>query len=336
MGRYVLRRFLTSLFVLIAGLTVIFVLARVVPGDPAHMAVGIDADARTIEQFRRENGLDRPIWEQYLIYVSRVAQGDLGRSLTSRQPVVNDLMRYYPATLELALTSAVVFITLGIVLGSIAAMTTSRSLDRSIRFLSLATYSLPPFWLGLVLQVVFYANLRALPAIGRIDPNVEAPWTITGLYLVDSLLQWNLDAFTSSAKHLLLPSLTLVLGQTGLLVRMLRISVLEVKNRAYVTTAHAKGLGGRAVFRGHVLRNALLPVLTMAGIQLGWLLTGTVVIETIFGWPGLGRYAVNSISTFDYAPVMGVAIVTMLVFLIVNLVVDLLYAVVDPRIRYSA
>jgi peptide/nickel transport system permease protein len=336
MTRYVLRRLLTSVGVLLAGLTMMFVLIRVVPADPARLVLGIDADQQAVERFRHDMGLDRPLWEQYAIYVGQLLRGDLGVSLASRQPVGDDLLRYYPATLELAIVTGVALIAIGIPLGSIAGTTSSARIDGAVRFFALGTYSLPPFWLGLVLQVVFYGYLRALPAIGRIDADISPPAAITGLYLVDSLLGRDLNAFVSSAKHIVLPSVTLVLGQVGLLVRLLRVSILEVKRRPYVTTAQAKGLRNPAVFRRHVLRNALLPVLTMAGIQVGWLLTGTFIVESIFGWPGLGRYAVSSILQSDYAPVMGVAIVTMSVFLVVNLIVDILYAIVDPRIRYHA
>jgi peptide/nickel transport system permease protein len=335
MATYIVRRLVTSILTLFGALTVIFLLTHIVPADPVRMVVGIDADQQTVERFRREAGLDQPLWVQYFIYVNQLAHGDLGRSLTSRQPVSSDLEQYYPATLELALVTGVVYIGLGLAFGSLAGMTRSRPLDRTIRFLSLGTYSLPPFWLGLVLQVVFYGQLHALPAIGRLDPNLTPPPRVTGLYLIDTVVAGSFVGFASAAQHLALPVTTLVLGQAGLLVRMLRVSILDVRERAYVTSARAKGLRESSVFRAHVLRNALLPVITMAGIQLAWLLTGTVVVESIFGWPGMGRYAVTSILSVDYSPVMAVALVTTVVFLIINLFIDCLYAVVDPRIRYG-
>jgi peptide/nickel transport system permease protein len=227
------------------------------------------------------------------------------------------------------------YLGLSIPLGSIAGMTTSPKVDAFIRITSLAAYSLPTFWLGLVLQIQFYANLRILPAIGRISPIVDPPAPITGLYLIDSLVTGNMPAFISTLKHLLLPALTIALAQAGLMVRLLRVSVLDVKMKAYVTTARAKGLGARRIYLRHVFRNAMLPVLTMAGIQLGWLLNGTVVVESIFGWPGLGRYAVDSILNFDYSPIMAVALIATMVFVLLNLFVDLLYTVVDPRIEYG-
>jgi peptide/nickel transport system permease protein len=334
MSQYILRRLLFAILVIFGASITIFFFSRVAPADPVTMAVGLDADQETIERYRHEWGFDKPIWEQYIIYMRGALHGDLGKSLMSQQPVLNDIKRYYPATLELALVSMFLYMAVSLVLGSIAGMTGSPRTDTLIRFLSLGAYSLPPFWVGLLLQVLFYARLRVLPAIGRISPALDPPTQITGLYLVDSLLTGNGPAFLSSLQCLILPATTIVLAQAGLMVRILRVSVLDVKSKAYITTARAKGLNQRMVYLRHVFRNAMLPVLTMAGIQLGWLLTGTVVVESIFGWPGLGRYAVESILNFDYSPVMAVALVATVVFVVLNLLVDLLYSFVDPRITY--
>lgn len=335
MAGYVLRRLLLAVLIILGASVAVFFFSRVAPADPVRMAVGLDADQITVERYRREWGFDRPVWEQYARYLRGLLRGDLGRSLSSQQPVLNDIKRYYPATVELALFAMLLYLALSIPLGSIAGMTAKPKVDAFIRITSLAAYSLPPFWLGLLLQIEFYANLRLLPAIGRISPVIDPPTPFTGLYLVDSLIAGNIPAFVSALKHLLLPALTLALAQTGLLIRLLRVSVLDVKGKAYVTTARAKGLGGRRVYVRHVFRNAMLPVLTMTGIQLGWLLNGTVVVESIFGWPGIGRYAVDSILNFDYSPVMAVALIATVVFVLLNLLVDLLYTVVDPRIGYG-
>lgn len=335
MAGYVLRRLLLAVLIILGASVAVFFFSRVAPADPVRMAVGLDADQITVERYRREWGFDRPVWEQYARYLRGLLRGDLGRSLSSQQPVLNDIKRYYPATVELALFAMLLYLALSIPLGSIAGMTAKPKVDTFIRITSLAAYSLPPFWLGLLLQIEFYANLRLLPAIGRISPVIDPPTPFTGLYLVDSLIAGNIPAFVSALKHLLLPALTLALAQTGLLIRLLRVSVLDVKGKAYVTTARAKGLGGRRVYVRHVFRNAMLPVLTMTGIQLGWLLNGTVVVESIFGWPGIGRYAVDSILNFDYSPVMAVALIATVVFVLLNLLVDLLYTVVDPRIGYG-
>jgi peptide/nickel transport system permease protein len=335
MATYVLRRLLLAILIIMGASVAVFFFSRIAPADPVRMAVGLDADQITVERYRREWGLDRPIWEQYGRYLQGLLRGDLGRSLRSRQPVLNDIKSYYPATVELALFAMLLYLGLSIPLGSIAGMTKSPKLDAFIRITSLAAYSLPTFWLGLLLQIQFYANLRILPAIGRISPVVDPPRPITGLYLIDSLVMGNMPAFISTLQHLFLPALTIALAQAGLMVRLLRVSVLDVKMKAYVTAARAKGLGDRRVYLHHIFRNAMLPVLTMAGIQLGWLLNGTVVVESIFGWPGLGRYAVDSILNFDYSPVMAVALIATMVFVLLNLLVDLLYTVVDPRIEYG-
>lgn len=334
MFAYLMRRLALGVVVFIVAVTSIFFLARVVAADPVRMAVGLDADQVTVDQARRELGLDRPLIEQYLRYMGDLARGDLGISIKSRQPVLNEIGRYFPATLELALVSMIAYMSISMVLGSIAGITRSRRLDSSIRFISSFTYALPTFWVGLILQIVFFAWLRWLPAVGRIAPSVDPPTQITGFYLIDSLLTLNGEAFVSSAKYLVLPVTAIVLGQMGLMARILRISILDVKHRTFVTTAHAKGLSMGRVYRSHILRNALLPVITLAGVQFGWLLTGTVIVESIFSWPGLGRYALSSILTFDYPPVLGVTIFATLGFILLNLLVDLLYRVADPRITY--
>ncbi|HBY96061.1 MAG: ABC transporter permease [Ardenticatenaceae bacterium] len=335
MSKYILRRLLLAILVFLGASIIIFFLSRVVPADPVRMAVGLNADRQTVERYRHEWGLDKPVLEQYLIYMRNLFRGDLGMSLRSQQPVLNDIKLYYPATLELALVSMLLYLIVGISLGSVTGMTNNARIDAAVRALALSAYSLPPFWVGLLLQVFFYANLGILPAIGRISSTVDPPTRITGLYLVDSLATGNIPAFTSSLQHILLPSLTIVLAQAGLLVRILRVAVLDVKGKAYVTTARSKGLSEGAVYTRHILRNAILPVLTMAGIQFGWLLTGTVVVESIFGWPGLGRYAIDSIINFDYSSIMAVAMIATVVFLLLNLFVDLLYTFADPRITYS-
>ena len=334
MSGYILRRLILAILVLFAASTTVFFFSRVAPADPVRMAVGLDADQQTMDRYREEWGFNQPLWKQYVIYMQGVLHGDLGKSLMSRQPVLNDIKRRFPATLELALVTMVLYLALSFLLGSVAGMTKRVNVDSAVRILALGAYSLPPFWVGLLLQIFFYAELRALPALGRISPALDPPTRITGLYLVDSLVTGNSAAFFSSLKHLLLPCTTIVLAQTGLMVRMLRVSVLDVKTKVYVTTARAKGLSERVIYLRHVLRNALLPVLTMAGIQFGWLLTGTVVVETIYGWPGLGRYAVDSILNFDYLPVTGVALIATGVFVMLNLLIDLLYSVADPRITY--
>lgn len=335
---YIARRLILVVFVLIGATLITFVISRVMPADPVRMAAGLDADQKTVERIRRKFGLDRPIWVQYTNYMRDLATGDLGRSLRSQQPVTRELALYFPATMELTVITLVIYSTLGIFLGTVAGMSPRPGVDTGVRISSLVAYSLPPFWVGLMLQVIFYAHWDLLPAQGRIGGGtsaIQAPQNITGLYLLDSLITLNWAAFQSSLMHLALPVLTLVLSQIGLLVRLVRVAVLDVRGRPFIRAARAKGLSERVIAYRHVLKNAMLPIITMIGIQLGWLLSGTVVVETIFGWPGLGRYAVNSVLFLDYNPVLGVTLLGTLIFLFSNLVVDILYTLFDPRISYS-
>lgn len=333
MAAFILRRLLFGILIVLGSSIAIFFLSRVVPADPVRMAVGLDASNEMVEQYRELWGMNLPLWQQYLVYMVRTLQGDFGVSMVSRQPVAQEVLTRFPATLELALTASGVFIAISLALGAIAGITRNRRADTAIRFFSIGSASLPTFWVGLVLQVVFYATLGILPAVGRLDPRIPPPTQITGLYVVDSLLTGNGPALRSSIEHLILPAATIVLAQVGLLTRIFRASVVRERNRAYATAARAKGLSERTVFSRHVFRNAVLPALTLAGIQLGWLLTGTVVVESIFAWPGLGRWAVRSIISFDYAPVMAVALFATVLFVMINLAVDVLYTFVDPRIR---
>jgi len=335
MTRYIARRLIASIFVLWGVSIIVFVLFRVVPADPVKIAVGLGADRKTEELYREKWGLNKPIATQYVRYIWALLHGDLGFSLQSQQPVVDDIKRFYPATVELALVTIVTYVVIGIPLGTVAGMSKSKRVDTLVRLGALLVYSIPVFWFGLVLQIVFFGRLQLLPAIGRIDPGITLTPTITGLYLVDSLLTTNWPALRSTLVHLLLPVATLVLSQIGLLVRLVRVSVLDVKNKLYVVTARAKGLSEPFVVYKHILKNAGLPVLTMVGIQFGFLLGGTVLVETIFAWPGLGRYAVDSITYFDYSPIMAVTLLGTLVFLMINLAVDVLYTFLDPRIVYG-
>ncbi|MGQ0568243.1 MAG: ABC transporter permease, partial [Armatimonadota bacterium] len=268
-------------------------------------------------------------------YMRGLLQGDLGVSLQSRQPVLNDIKRFYPATVELTIVTIAAYVVIGVALGAVAGMTKRKSIDNLVRLGALVAYSLPVFWLGLVLQILFFGRFELLPAIGRIDAAIPPPPALTGFYLVDSFVGGNWAALRSAIVHLILPVATLVLSQTGLLVRLVRVSIFDVKTKLFVATARAKGLSEPRVVYKHVMKNAALPVLTMVGIQFGFLLSGAVLVETIFGWPGLGRYAVESITYFDYSPIMAVTLFGTFVFLAVNLLVDILYSVLDPRITYG-
>jgi peptide/nickel transport system permease protein len=325
-----------SLIFVILGLTIIvFVLSNIIPSDPAQVAAGLSARKEQVEAVRKELGLDRPLPEQYMRYVSRLVRGDLGTSLLTRRPVIDDIKVYFPATLELVLVATAMFLLLGVPLGVLASLTAGRWPDLLVRITAVLGMGMPAFWLALMTQVIFFGWLGWLPAVGRISPYIAPPTTITGLYLVDSILTTNGPAFVSSARHILLPASVLALARFGVTIRFVRGGMLEVLHSDYVRTGRAKGLPERAVVSRHALRNALIPVTTMTGLQFGWLLGGTVLVETVYSWPGLGVYAVDSIGSLDFTATMAVALVLSVVFVFVNLVVDILYGLIDPRIRES-
>jgi peptide/nickel transport system permease protein len=330
---FLLRRLLGLLFVLLGVSFFTFFLAQVVPVDPAAAALGQNAREEQIAAYRAKLGLDESVLEQYLRYMGRLVQGDLGASIRTRRPVVDDLRDYFPATMELSLAALGVALCLGIPLGMLAALRRNSWTDGLARVLALIGGSLPIFYLGLLLLGLFYRQLRWLPGPGRLDSTLAPPAAITGLYTVDSLLTGNWPVLQNSLYHLILPALTLGYFSTAVLLRMTRSAMLEVLGQDYVRTARAKGLAHRVVAWRHVLKNALPPVLTVIGITFGSLLSGAVLTETIFSWPGLGRYATTSVTTLDYPAVMGVTLVAAVVYPLVNTLVDIGYHLVDPRVR---
>jgi len=335
MSRFLVRRFVSLAFVIFGLTLIVFVISNVIPADPAQVAAGLTARKEQVEQVRKQLGLDRPLPEQYARYLSRLARGDLGTSLLTRRPVINDIKIYFPATLELTLVATLMFLLLGVPLGVIASINRGRWPDLLSRFVAILGMGLPAFWLGLMAQIIFFGRLGWFPAIGRIDPNVDIPTQITGFYLVDSLLTLNWEAFVSSLRHIFLPAMVLAIARFGVTIRFVRASMLESLGSDYVRTARAKGLGEPRVLRAHALRNALIPVTTMTGLQFGWLLGGTVLVETVFSWPGLGVYAIESIGSLDFTATMAVTLILAIVFVLVNTLVDVLYGVLDPRISIT-
>lgn len=332
MVRFILRRLVGFVFVL-AGVSVItFALAQLVPVDPALAALGQNAREDQIAAFRREYGLDQPPLQQYVTYVSRLLRGDLGVSIRTRRPVAADLRDFLPATIELSLAAMGVTIVLGVSLGVLAAVNRNGWLDGLARVFALVGGSLPIFFLGLLGLAVFYSRLRWLPGPGRLDATMAPPAEITGLYVLDSLLTGNWPALQNSLAHLVLPAVTLGYFSTAVLLRMTRAAMLDVLGQDYVRTARAKGLAERLVIWRHALRNALIPVITTIGLTFGSLLSGAVLTETIFGWPGLGRYATASAVSLDFPAVMGVALVAAIVYPLVNMLTDIAYHALDPRI----
>lgn len=335
MVRFILRRLVGFVFVL-AGVSVItFSLAQLVPVDPAVAALGQNARDEQIEAFRREYGLDQPPLQQYVRYVSRLLRGDLGISIRTRRPVADDLRDFLPATLELSLASMGVTLVLGVLLGVLAAVNRNGWLDGLARVFALIGGSLPIFFLGLLGLAIFYTRLRWLPGPGRLDALLKPPTRISGMYVLDSLLTGNWVTLRNSLAHLVLPAVTLGYYSTAVLLRMTRSAMLDVLGQDYVRTARAKGLAEQLVVMRHALRNALIPVVTTVGIIFGSLLSGAVLTETIFGWPGLGRYATTSAVTLDFPAVMGVALVAAIVYPLMNMLVDIAYHFLDPRISIS-
>lgn len=316
------------------GVSIItFAISHVIPADPAVAALGDHATDAQIAAFRSEYHLDRPLPEQYVTYVSGILHGDLGKSIRTRRAVADDLADSFPATLELSFAALAVSLLVGIPAGIWSAIYRSRFPDVIVRVAALAGGSLPVFWLGLIVIGLFYYQLGWLPGGGRLDTFVAPPPTRTGLYVVDSLLALDLEALRSSVIHLVLPALTLGYFSTAVIARMTRSSMLEVLGQDYMRTARAKGLTERLVVLRHGLRNALIPTVTIIGLTFGSLLSGAVLTETIFSWPGLGRYATASAISLDFPAVLGVTLLAAVVYPVANLAVDVAYYWLDPRIQ---
>lgn len=324
-----------GLVLVILGITAVtFITLHVFPSDPARLLAGPGATPDQLQQVRRELGLDQPLPVQYLRYVADLAKGDLGRSIQTGQPVANDLIQRLPATLELALITMVVYILLSIPLGVIAATTRGRPADLLIRLVSTTGLGVPAFWLGFLLQLLLYRQLGWFQhPVGRLSPDIPPPPFVTGFYLIDSLFAGNPQAFGSATIQLVMPVTCLVVSRLGVGVKLTRTSMLDVINSDYVRTARAKGLRETTVIYGHALRNALMPVVTALGIQFGYLLGGTLVVEVVFGWPGIGQYAIGSITTVDFPAIMSVTVIVSVFFVVSNFVVDVLYFYLDPRLR---
>lgn len=318
------------------GVTAItFVLTYVVPVNPVLALVGDRAPQELVDKVYRELGLDKPLWTQYGIYMKNLLQGNLGTSIASQRPVAEDLARYLPATMELALAAMLVAIFLGVPAGIVSAVYHNRWPDHVARILALGGVSLPVFFVALVFLAVFYVKLGWMPGPGQLSSYVVPPPRITGMVVLDALLTAHWTAFWNGLHHLIMPALVLGWSNAGIIARMLRSSLLEVFHADYVRTARAKGVPERTVILGHALRNALIPTVTVIGLAFGGLLQGAVLTETIFAWPGIGRYATLSVTQIDVPAVLGVTLVAALIYSLVNLLVDISYAYLDPRIHYG-
>ncbi len=334
MRRYALQRGLTAVPVLLGVSVLVFSFIHLIPGDPAVTMLGERATPEKVAEVRVRLGLDRPLWEQYVRYVRRVVRGDLGVSIVRGDPVLTDLLRRFPATVELATAAIVVAVGLGIPVGVASAVWRNSVVDSLARLLALTGVSMPIFWLGVMLAWFFGVTLRVLPTGFRLDTGTAfVPWT--NFVIVDAALQGNWPLLVDALRHLILPALALATIPLAIVARMTRASMLEVLSREFIRTAEAKGLPQGAVILHHALRNALLPVVTVIGLQIGQLLAGAILTETIFSWPGIGLWVYESIEARDYAIVQGTSLFIAVIVVVVNLMTDLLYAVVDPRIRYD-
>lgn len=333
MARYVVRRILEAVPVLIGASIAVFMLIHLIPGGPEVALLGERGSSQNVAALRERLGLDKPLPEQYLVYVGNILRGDLGNSVAGNIPIADELRQRFPATAELALFALVLAVMVGVPVGVISAVRRGSWVDTGTMLGSLIGVSMPIFWLGLLLLWIFGVELKLLPFIGRLSPNVEIQ-TITGLNTVDAILTGNWFALGDALKHLILPAITLSTIPIAIIARITRSAMLEVLHMDYIRTARAKGLREGTVIRRHALRNALLPVVTVIGLQLGSLLAGAVLTETIFSWPGIGRWLFNSIQGRDYAIVQSVTLVITFIFVAVNMLVDLSYAWLNPRIRY--
>jgi peptide/nickel transport system permease protein len=330
----IVRRLALLLLVLFGITLVTFVLTNVVPVDPIVAKLGEKAKPEVVEKMRKEWGLDKPLPVQYVRYVSGLLRGDLGVSIRTRRPVADDLRDYFPATMELATVAIIISVALGIPVGVIAAVRKDSFLDHVTRVFALGGASMPIFWMALLLLLLLYYRLGWLPGTGRLDILLAEPPRVTGLLFVDSLLARDWAALASAARHILLPAFCLGYFSTAVITRMTRSSMLEVIRQDYIRTARSKGLAERVVIYKHALKNALIPTTTVIGLAYGSLLSGAVLTETIFGWPGMGRYATNSVLNVDIPAVLGVTLVSAVVYALANLAVDIVYVFLDPRIRY--
>ncbi|BDI21864.1 ABC transporter permease [Herbiconiux sp. L3-i23] len=333
--RFVAGRVGAAVILAVGIVIVAFSLTSLLPGDAVTSQLGEQAAANPeiVARFRAQYGLDQPLYVQFFAYLGNLFQGNLGTSLESRRPVLTDLAQFGPASAELALTATIIAIVLGVGGGVLAALRADKISDQVLRVVSLGGVSVPLFWLSLIATAVLSTSLRLFPSSGRLNPGVQPPPQVTGLYTIDSLIAGNLPLFGQAVWHLVLPALVLSMPMIGLLLRFTRSSTLEVLNNEYVRAAEAKGLPRFTIVRRHVLRGALVPVITVLGTAFASLLAGTVLVEQIFAWPGIGSYAYRSATNLDLPAIVGVTLFVAMVYVVINLLVDVLYGFIDPRIR---
>lgn len=333
-GTYIVKRLLVLIPVLLGMTIIVFSIIHAIPGDPAETILGEKATEQSKQALRDQLGLDKPWLEQYFAYLSELVRGDLGESIRTKIPIAQEIVPYLMATLELALASMIFAVVIGLNAGIISAWRHNSWFDYICMVIALVGVSMPIFWLGLMEQWLFANELKWLPSSGRM--NVRDPIeSVTGLYVVDAMISGRFDQVWTAVKHLILPSIALGTIPMAVIARMTRSSMLEVMSSDYIRTARAKGMRQFFVVYKHALKNAFIPVLTVIGLQMGMLLGGAVLTETIFAWPGVGRYIYDAISFRDYPVIQSGILIIAFIYILINLIVDLLYAAVDPRIQYK-
>ena len=330
---YVVQRLAAAVVVVFAVVSATFLLAHAIPADPARAAAGLHAGAAQVAAVARQLGLDRPLWDQYVSYIEGVLHGNLGISYLSRESIVPQLFSVLPATLELVFYSFAICAVLGTITGMLAAWRPRHPGTHAVRATSLVGASLPVFWFALMLQLWLGSRLAWFPINGRLDLTMNPPPDVTGFYTIDSLLAGQWSTFADAAWHLVLPVISLVAWMFALTTRVSEKAVASELDRPYVETAVARGVGPSRLLWRHVMRNAANPIITVLGLQFGWLLGGTVLVEVVYSWGGIGSYMYNALQNFDYPVIVAVTLVVTVGFVVVNLIVDLMYPVIDPRAR---
>lgn len=332
---HIIRRLMLIIPMMIGITLLLFIVTHIVPSDPLAAILPEKSleSPEIVATTRAKWGLDKPLYVQYLVYLNNLVHGDMGTSFKTKNAVTTDLTQFLPATIELSIASFIFAVVLGLPLGVISALKSGKLIDHFTRIFSLFGASMPPFWSGLIVLFLFYYLIPIFPGPGRIDARLTAPPTVTGLFLIDSLVIGDWTAFWSSVTHLILPSIILGWFELALIARITRSSLLEIMSQDYIRTARSKGLKEGVVVIRHGLRNAMIPLVTILGLAFAGLMTGAITTETIFAWPGVGRYAVLAATNLDYPAIMGVTLVIALLYMLINLLVDVTYAVIDPRIR---
>lgn len=334
MFSYILKRLIWTIPTLFGVSLMVFSMVHLSPGDPAIAILGDKSNAQSIKDLREQLGLDKPLYTQYYIYMSNIAKGDFGKSATSQEPVLEEFLDRFPATIELTFVAMLIAMILGVSAGIISAVKRYSIFDYASMFTALAGVSMPVFWLGLLLIYFFAVKLGVLPVSGRLGYEFDIEH-ITGFYLIDSLLVKDYEAFWDALKHLILPAIALGTIPMAIIARMTRSSMIEVMKEDYIKTARAKGCSKFQVVVIHALRNALIPVVTIIGLMFGSLFAGSILTETTFSWPGIGKWLVNAVYQRDFPVIQSATLIISFVFIVINLVVDLLYAVINPKIRLN-